>query len=535
MGNLSIKKSGAAVIERAKSQLSRQPEKKELALAQRAKRGLIWFFAVMLALTFISRAANEALIARVTVSGVSGGVIDKSVQGAGTWAAVDEKQQRAEFSGLRIGEIFVRPGETIALGAQLYSYEKASVEAKLDEHSIKLEQFKLQIEQLKTGMGDSAKSAELALSQAENDLLLAQQKLETGKAQIAESKRMAYEDALYAYRAQENLYQSQIIAAQQLVDEAKAKLNPLEIETQQALNDATAALDALNAQWEFTLAEPARKLQLSQNDWSSVQYGTYNYANELASYNDAVANAEKMLETAKFNYKQAKQNDGDLNNSIAYQSDSIALNMAAEQQACDALNALLGANCVVCADMAGTVTAVNCPAGALTTGEAVVTFSTKGLALTAKVSAEAAAELSVGDGVTLISEGKPSREKLAIKEIGLAGADGLCQIICADDSGKARSLGGTQEFIIEKNSDKQNTRIPLSALREDGGAYYVLILGEKDTVLGKQQIAVRVDVKLIFHDEERASVDGGISGDAKLITSSNKPVAAGDRVVVRDA
>ncbi len=52
-------------------QLKKQPERQELPLAQRAKRGAIWFFAVMLAFTFLSRMANDALVPKVRLGGVS--------------------------------------------------------------------------------------------------------------------------------------------------------------------------------------------------------------------------------------------------------------------------------------------------------------------------------------------------------------------------------------------------------------------------------------------------------------------------------
>lgn len=519
-----------------KSELRRKPKREKLTLAERAKRGLICFFSIMLILTFVSRAASEALVAKVTVKGVSGGVINKSVSGIGIWSAADAMQQRAEFTGLRLDTIYVQAGDAVKQGDPLYAYEMKAIADMQAELSGKIDQYKLQIKQLKTGRSDSAESAALSLSQAQRDLMIAQSKLNNAAAEIANEKRQAYEEALFAYQTQTGQRDSQIGTAQQAVAAAQAALDPSDPSTQMALDEAQATLAALSAQWDTALEEPQRKLNQAQDAWSRIQSATYDYTLDLASYRDAVTSAERALETAQFNYTQARENDGDANANIGYQMDSVELYIDAEQEKYDALSVLSEQDGVVYADSDGVVTAVSSQPGSLSTGDAIVTLSTEGLVLTMKLPAKQAENFSIGDAVTLMQDGKAQKDKLAILKISAPDAEGVCSIVCSGESTVSRMLGSTQDFMIEKSTQKQNIRIPIQALREDGtGIYYVLVMGTKDTVLGTQDVAARVDVTLIDHDEQYAAVDGSLLAGDRLIISSNKQISTGDRVVIQDA
>ena len=242
------------------------------------------------------------------------------------------------------------------------------------------------------------------------------------------------------------------------------------------------------------------------------------------------------METAQFNYNQARENDGDANANIGYQMDSVELYIDAEQEKYDALSVLSEQDGVVYADSDGVVTAISSQPGSLSTGDAIVTLSTEGLVLTMKLPAKQAENFSIGDAVTLMQDGKAQKDKLAILKISAPDAEGVCSIVCSGESTVSRMLGSTQDFMIEKSTQKQNIRIPIQALREDGtGIYYVLVMGTKDTVLGTQDVAARVDVTLIDHDEQYAAVDGSLLAGDRLIISSNKQISTGDRVVIQDA
>ena len=92
-----------------------------------------------------------------------------------------------------------------------------------------------------------------------------------------------------------------------------------------------------------------------------------------------------------------------------------------------------------------------------------------------------------------------------------------------DDSG---------EIVVSSKSRKYGTCVPLAALRQgDGNSYYVLVVIEKETVLGKELIAKKVDVKIEKRDGEYAAVtEGALGRNDKIIIDSNKTIEDGDRV-----
>lgn len=519
-----------------KAQLLREPERKKLTVSQHAKRGLICFFAVMLALTFLSRAASEALLAKVTVKNISSGTIDQSISGKGTWTAANTRQQRPEYEGLRVEQVFVQQGMEVREGDALYSYALSSIQAAQAELSLKIEQYKLQIKQLKTGQSDSAQSAAFALDQAKEELQEAQQKLDHAASQLASEKRKAYEDALSAHQSQAARRDAEVAAAEQEVAAAEAALDPSDPATQAALDAAKAALTKLLKNWESQLGESLQKVEQAESDWRRVKNGTYDVTLELAAYHDAISAAERAVEAAQFDYTQAQKNDSNANKNIAYQIDGIELMMEQEQQRYDALSALLKQDGIVYSSLSGIVTAVDVSAGSLTTAQTAVTLATDGLVFQIELPSDKAQNIVVGDTVTLMKDGKEQKEKLTVSEIGAPDASGIRRLACVSKNQDFQAtFGGTQEFIIEKKTAKQSIRIPIEALREDGSdKYYVLTLGEQETVLGMQTIAVRVDVTLLFHDEQYAAVDGALSSGDQIILNSNKYIKANDRVVIRN-
>ena len=93
---------------------------------KRIARILIWFVAAMLALTFLSRAASDALKAKVSVGYTSAGLLDLSVSGSGKWAC-GETQFFTTYFARRISKVFVKPGQTVAEGDPLFAYDVSTV------------------------------------------------------------------------------------------------------------------------------------------------------------------------------------------------------------------------------------------------------------------------------------------------------------------------------------------------------------------------------------------------------------------------
>ena len=89
------------------------------------------------------------------------------------------------------------------------------------------------------------------------------------------------------------------------------------------------------------------------------------------------------------------------------------------------------------------------------------------------------------------------------------------------------------EILVSSKSKKYGTCVPLAALRQGKGNddYYVLVVTEKETVLGEELTARKVNVKVEKRDGEYAAVtEGALGRNDKVIIDSNKAVEDGDRV-----
>lgn len=192
---------------------------------------------------------------------------------------------------------------------------------------------------------------------------------------------------------------------------------------------------------------------------------------------------------------------------------------------------------VVRATFSGTVAACDLVAGkASVAGSTGFTIAPNGIALTLTVAEKEAGRIRLGDAVTLINDGKAETEPLTVEQMLPPDADGEVMVVCTGLGGRERLIGAKQEWRIEKRSDRYQTCVPVSALRQSGpDTYYVLVLGEKQTILGTQLVAERREVTLLKRDSSRAAVDGNIGERNRLITDSSKELKDGDYVALNHA
>ena len=152
-----------------------QAERAEQPFVRRIGRILIWFFVAMLALTFLSRAASDALKAKVSVGYMSSGSLDLSVSGAGKWVS-GETQFFTTYFARRISKVFIKPGQTVAEGDPLFAYDVSTVTGGKTVSEQKLVAAQRALEKAKAALAKQPDStyAESTLDNAEQALLFAQ-------------------------------------------------------------------------------------------------------------------------------------------------------------------------------------------------------------------------------------------------------------------------------------------------------------------------------------------------------------------------
>jgi len=74
--------------------------------------------------------------------------------------------------------------------------------------------------------------------------------------------------------------------------------------------------------------------------------------------------------------------------------------------------------------------------------------------------------------------------------------------------------------------------LPLSALRSDNTGYFLLVIEQGTSVLGVENIALRLPVSVIASDWDMVSIEGPVGRSSQVITGSSRAVETGDRVRV---
>ena len=191
----------------------------------------------------------------------------------------------------------------------------------------------------------------------------------------------------------------------------------------------------------------------------------------------------------------------------------------------------------ITANVSGTISAINVSAGKETTpgqAMAVIEVVDRGYTIKIPVTNEQAQQVKVGDtaevsnyywgnSVTATLEGitadpdKPGQGRLLVFRV----------------TGDIEA-GASLTLSIGQRSANYDAIIPKSALREDTNGSFVLVVTSKSTPLGNRYTATRVDVQVLAEDDTSAAVSGLSSNNDYVITTSSKPLEAGELVRMVD-
>ena len=97
------------------------------------------------------------------------------------------------------------------------------------------------------------------------------------------------------------------------------------------------------------------------------------------------------------------------------------------------------------------------------------------------------------------------------------------------------SIGDTAEFTISQDAGPFNVCVPLSALYEENGRYYVYVTDTQNTVLGEVLVARKTYVNVKDKNSSTAALENGdLSSDQKIVTSSDREISSGSRIRLRE-
>lgn len=192
----------------------------------------------------------------------------------------------------------------------------------------------------------------------------------------------------------------------------------------------------------------------------------------------------------------------------------------------------------IVAPITGTVQDLSLTAGGSTTaGEAVATIlpDGKGYTMEVSVNKNQAQRLSVGDVADLQNSWYYSDVSVVLKQIKTDKNNPTeNRILVFDVQGSDLTNGQSLSISIGQKSANYDCIVPNSAIREDSNGKFILIVTQKSSPLGNRYYAERVDVEVLGSDDTQSAISGAVSGWEFVITTSTKPVEAGQLIRLAD-
>ena len=274
-----------------------------------------------------------------------------------------------------------------------------------------------------------------------------------------------------------------------------------------ALNELNAAEKALN---DYAALKDEEKDPMTQESLNA------DYENKKAMYNQVVSEANDTT---------------DLDRNLQDIKDSVDTEKYYKE--IEKLQPLIEAKGLVKSDREGIVTSVFAESGGVTS-DTIISIADKnsGYKFIAQIEKDKRSTVKQGQEVALTLNNSQTVDKLTIEAIANSTENpGYLDItvILPVGTGEIDDMG---ELIISSTAKKYGTCVPLAALRQgENNNYYVLAVSEKETVLGTEKVAKKIEVRVEKKDGEFAAIsDGTIARNEQVIVGSNKTVEDGDRV-----
>lgn len=253
---------------------------------------------------------------------------------------------------------------------------------------------------------------------------------------------------------------------------------------------------------------------------------------EVKTRKQALKEAQNVLEDAKENDANAKINEQKQENIAKLAKEGIQVDIEQKKKELKQIQKLIAAEGKMPSPLAGTITEVKAETGTETSGQEYFKIGTGNTKMTAQMEKDAVEKLKLQDKLTVISvaeENEIKGEVTAIEDEG----DNKVMMIASLEENPLR-IGTSVEFKATITSKEYDAVVPLGAIREDSQGKYVLVVKEENSILGKEEKASRISVKIQEKNNAQAAVESALQADDKIIVSSNKSISEGDRVRISD-
>lgn len=185
----------------------------------------------------------------------------------------------------------------------------------------------------------------------------------------------------------------------------------------------------------------------------------------------------------------------------------------------------------ISAPESGVITGLYVNVGQKTSETAAFTMTddSAGLKFTGQVSMNDSNYVSVGD-TGVLQTADTEVENIEITSMEPDESNAYMTVTAFLPAGTV-SLGQTASVEIVQESENYSCVVPLAALRQENGKYFVLLAETEDTILGEQLTARKMEVKVVEKNETYAALEAGaLSEESQIITDTDRYVEEGSRV-----
>ncbi len=167
---------------------------------------------------------------------------------------------------------------------------------------------------------------------------------------------------------------------------------------------------------------------------------------------------------------------------------------------------------------------------------ATINATELGMKVEISCSAEQAGKVRIGDRAEITSWYVGDGIEATLREIkNDKNEPQMKKLLVFNISGTDLSVGQSISLSLGSKGQNYQITVPNNAVRDDSAnGKYVFVLQSKSTPLGNRYTAVKTPVDVIVKDDNYAAVNG-LSGSEFVITTSSKPLNAGDQVRLADS
>lgn len=472
---------------------------------------LAGFFALMLLFTFLSRAADSVNVAQVETKTAQNQVITHEVTGTGK---VMGTRERAVFTqeGQKVEQVYVKEGQSVKKGDALLKFS-----VKYLKKTIKEKQDAIDVLQGKINDLISAESVN-------------QQKRNNEFSDAQENYNSAVSSGNYSVQAAQNDVQDKIPDEEKFSDSSEFD-DPGNTDDFGNTDDPENSDDSGNTD---RTDDEGNKNTSGNGDNSNAQ----DNSQEKALIDDIRAKEEAVNEAMLSRRRELQSAEQAIRDTqIGDASDSTLENTQAEletaQKDLETLQKVLARKGKVKASCDGVIKSLSAVTGSQTGAEAaVVLYETKGtFRFQAEVSKDDLKYIKSGGEVILKGADEKEITGAKVESVKEDSSNENQYILSVQVPEGTLSIGDTAEFTISQDAGPFNVCVPLSALYEENGRYYVYVTDTQNTVLGEVLVARKTYVNVKDKNSSTAALENGdLSSDQKIVTSSDREISSGSRI-----